>query len=189
MQTLVRFKSVSPIPVTAALNQRLCSVNVLFYKYLVPKENSNPYYGKYQIDLRPQDTNLLENRFIGGNGFLLGNNVNRWKKSKRNTHTLSPTRAQNSARFPFAAWTSVSPACSAASSSSLVNVSSSFSFSAFSSSYSCSSHDSTQSTGPFLFPNMLAAAFLFLGPDMEGFLVDPSPEGFNTPSDGCARYR
>ena len=64
--------------------------------------------------------------------------------------TLSPTSAQNSALFPCAASTSVSPACSAASSSSFLNPSSVFSLSSTSLSYSFSSHGKVKSEGALL---------------------------------------
>ena len=103
--------------------------------------------------------------------------------------TLSPTLAQNSALLPRAACTSVSPAFSAASSSSFWKLSSSSSFSAFSFSYSCSSQGKSNVPLPLRLATMLAVPLGLLELDIEVLRADPSPEAFRMPSAGCARYR
>lgn len=103
--------------------------------------------------------------------------------SKVSIHTLSQTLAQNSALFALAAWISVSPAFSTASSSSFCIASSSFSLSAFSSSYSLSSQGrSTRFEDGFGASSELAPDDCRLKPP--GCCDEPSPDGFRAPSVG-----
>ena len=197
VQALVGLEAVAAVPVTSALDELLGSLDVLLDQGPVAVEQAHAYDGKDEVDLGSQDSRLLEDALVGCDGFILCSRVSslpfrptRQCMNAFPNRTLSPTLAQNSAALPLAAMTSVSPACSSASSSSFLNPSSSFSFSSVNLVYSASSHGRLTADVEGLLETMPAMLDFrlsgFPGAEAEAL---PSPTEFRMPSMGCARYR
>lgn len=71
MQAFVGLEPVAPVPVAAALDERLSPLDVLLDQLLVAEEEPRSDDGEDEVDLGPEDARLLKNVFVGGDCFLL----------------------------------------------------------------------------------------------------------------------
>lgn len=196
MKPLVCFQPISPIPVTTTFDEGLGAFDILLDEQFVVEEDAYADNSQNDVDARTEDAGLFEQGLVGSESFVLV--ADNYKPAVtlsiasriqvlRGGCTLSPILAKISARLPFAASTSVSPAFSVASSSSFLKPSSSLSLSTLNRSYSASSHGNVASILLLRLPRILADGGGFRELVMEGLRAEPSPEVLRVPSIGWAR--